>query len=90
MLELVKTALRISGDAYDAQLNMLIAAAAKDLKLATGIVEDTTDELVQQAVCTYCLMNMGIPEDYDKIKRSYDEQKAQLATATGYTNWLEA
>lgn len=90
MLELVKMALRISGDAYDAQLNMLIEAASKDLELATGIVEDTDDALIQQAVCTYCLLNMGIPDDYDRIKRSYDEQKAQLATSTGYTNWLEA
>lgn len=89
MLELVKMALRISGNAYDTQLNMLIAAAAKDLELATGVVEDTTDPLIKQAVCTYCLMNMGVPDDYDRIKRSYDEQKAQLSMATGYTDWLE-
>lgn len=89
MLELVKKALRISGNAYDAQLNMLMAAAAKDLELATGVVEDTTDPLIQQAVCTYCLLNMGVPDDYDRIKRSYDEQKAQLSMATGYTDWLE-
>lgn len=90
MLELVKMALRISGNAYDAQLNMLIDAAAKDLKIATGIVEDTTDALIQNAVCTYCLLHMGVPDDYDRIKKSYDEQKAQLATATGYTDWMEA
>ena len=88
MLDLVKMALRISGDSYDSQLNMLIEAAAKDLKLATGVLEDTNDALIQQAVCTYCLLNTGVPDDYDRIKRSYDEQKAQLSMATGYTDWL--
>lgn len=88
LLNLVKMALRITTDAYDAQINMLIAAAAKDLELATGAVEDTTDPLIQQAVCTYCLLNMGVPDDYDRIKRSYDEQKAQLTMASGYTDWL--
>jgi len=28
-----------------------------------------------------------LPEDYDKLKRSYDEQKAQLSNATNYTVW---
>jgi hypothetical protein len=32
-------------------------------------------------------MNFGEPEDYDRLKASYDEQKAQLSTATGYTHW---
>ena len=90
MLDLVKMALRITTDAYDAQLNMLIDAAAKDLKLATGIVEDTNDALIQQAVCTYCLLNFGIVDDADRLKKAYDEQKAQLSMATGYTDWLEA
>jgi len=88
LLNLVKMALRITSDAYDAQLNMLIAAAEKDLKLATGISEETDDELIQQAICTYCMLNFGIVDDAERLKKSYDEQKAQLSMATGYTDWL--
>ena len=48
---------------------------------------DQTDPLIIRAVCTYCRMNLGNPENYDRLKASYDEQKAQLGMATGYTNW---
>ena len=34
-------------------------------------------------------LNFGEPEDYDRMKKSYDEQKAQLSMATGYTDWGE-
>ena len=46
-----------------------------------------TDPLILRAVTTYVKMNFGLPEDYDKLKASYDEQKAQLGMATGYTIW---
>ena len=29
-------------------------------------------------------VNFGSPSDYDRMKASYDEQKAQLQMATGY------
>ena len=29
----------------------------------------------------------GEPDEYDRLKKSYDEQKAQLSTCTGYTDW---
>lgn len=91
MLEKVKLALRISTDAFNAELTSLIQAAMIDLGIA-GVIKDVlTDEpnaIITQAVITYCKMNFGLPEDYDRLKRSYDEQKAQLVTATGYTDWL--
>lgn len=91
MLDLVKKALRIMTDAFDDELNMLIEAACMDLGIA-GVIEDaaitnSNDALIQRAIITYCKMNFGLPEDYDRLKSSYDEQKAQLATSTGYTNW---
>lgn len=88
MLELVKMALRIKTDAYDAQLNMLIEAAAADLGIAGVINIDTAgDPVIQQAVCTYCALNFGTPNDADRLKKSYDEQKAQLSMHTGHTDW---
>lgn len=87
MLEQVKTALRITTTAYDSELMYLIEAAKLDLGIAGVVVPEELDALVQKAVITYCKMSFGIPEDYDRLKRSYDEQKAQLITATGYTEW---
>jgi len=90
MLEKVKTALRIVTDAYDNELYELIEAAKLDLGIAGVILPTSLDSIATRAIITYCKTNFGIPDDYDKLKRSYDEQKAQLSTATGYTNWGDA
>ena len=90
MLDQVKMALRIKTTAYDSELTYLIAAAKLDLGIAGVVVPDELDELVTRAIITYCKLSFGIPEDYDRLKVSYDEQKAQLSTATGYTDWGEA
>lgn len=87
MLAKVKLALRISTDVYDSELNDLIDAAKLDLGIAGVVVPQTVDALVSKAIITYCKMSFGLPEDYDRLKRSYDEQKAQLSNATGYTDW---
>lgn len=87
MLEKVKTALRIKTNAYDDELTDLIASAQLDLGVAGVIVPDDIDALVTRAVITYCKMHFGLPDDADRLKKSYDEQKAQLATCTGYTEW---
>lgn len=85
MLEAIRTALRITTNAYDDELQALIKAALCDI----GLVGVDTEKLlgsplVVQAVKTYVRMNFGSPSDYDRLKRSYDEQKAQMQTATGY------
>lgn len=87
MLEKVKLALRISTDKYDTELNDLIDSAKLDLGVAGVVVPQTVDALVTKAIITYCKMSFGLPEDYDRLKRSYDEQKAQMSNATGYTDW---
>ena len=89
-LDNVKMALRITTTAYDSELTYLIAAAQLDLGVAGVVVPAPMDALVERAIITYCKLNFGIPEDADRLKMSYDEQKAQLVTATGYTDWLEA
>lgn len=89
MLELVKLALRITGDAFDTELNMHIEAALADLGVAGVTNRETTDPLIQQAVCTYCKVHMGMPDDAEakRLQASYDEQKAQLSMHTGHTDW---
>ena len=86
----VKTALRITTNAYDDELTDLMAAAQTDLGIAGVVLPDSLDEICGRAVITYCKMHFGLPEDADRLKRSYDEQKAQLVTATGYTDWGDA
>lgn len=87
MLEKVKLALRITTDAFDSELTDLIDAAALDLGIAGVIVPDEVDALITRATITFCKMSFGLPEEYDRLKKSYDEQKAQLSNASGYTDW---
>ena len=87
MLEKVKLALRIVGTEFDSELTDLIVAAEADLAVAgvTNVVE--TDPLIRTAVITYVKARFGEPDEYDRLKASYDEQKAQLSTNTGHTDW---
>lgn len=87
MLNKVKMALRFTTTAYDDELMDLIEAAQLDLGIAGVVVPNQIDAIVSRAIITYCKMSFGLPEDYDRLKASYDEQKAQLSNATGYTNW---
>ena len=94
MFEKVKLALRITTNAFDGEIQDLINAALADLGIA-GVIESVTNEysgdaLILRAVTTYCKLHFGEPteKDFDRLKASYDEQKAQLATSTGYTDWM--
>jgi len=92
MLEKVKLALRIVTDAFDTELNELIDAAKIDLGIAGVELPETLDAICERAIITYCKVNFGEQdrtEMYDRLKASYDEQKAQLSMATGYTTWID-
>lgn len=96
MLDRVKLALLISSEDFDDELEDLIGAAVLDLNIAgvddeTVVSDNPTDKLIIRAICSYCgyhfeLMH-GTLDRSDAFKRSYDEQKAQLGMATGYTTW---
>lgn len=89
MLDKVKLALRISTSAFDDEIAGLIKAAEADLEIAGVTTIEEEDPLIVRAVTTYCKANFGESDQYDKLKASYDEQKAQLATHTGHTTWGE-
>ena len=87
MLNKVKLALRISTDAFDSELNDLISAAYDDLGIAGVVNVESETPLIIRAVITYCRANFGQPDEYDRLKASYDEQKAQLSMSSDYTKW---
>ena len=84
-----KKAARITTDYFDDEVERLLDAAMLDMGVAGVVIPSEVDNLVRQAAITYFLMNFGQPDAYDRLKRSYDEQKAQLSTKTGYTIWTE-
>lgn len=97
LLNSVKLALRITTDAFNSEITALINAALADLGIA-GVDLDAvgesylTNPLIVNAVITYAKINFGQVETdvYNRLKASYDEQKAQLSMATGYTKWTAA
>lgn len=91
VLAKVKTALRITTSEFDDELTDLIDAALLDLNIAgaDGPNVELTNALALRAVITYCKMHFGEPDEYDRLKKSYDEQKAQLSMATDFTVWSD-
>lgn len=98
MLDKVKLALLITSNDFDTELTDLIGAAFIDLNLgdvaADVTIQETTDPAIIRAVCTYCgyqfeIMHGSLSRS-EAYKKSYDEQKAQLGMATGYTDWGDA
>ena len=87
LITYAKLALRITTDAFDNQVSDLLEAALLDLGVAGVVVPATIDAIVKQAAITYVRLHFGQPDDYDRLKASYDEQKAQLSMCTGYTDW---
>lgn len=91
VLEYVKAGIPVTSDAYDNYLEMQIEAAETDLGIAGVEYVDDTDPIIIAAITTFCKLRMphstSDATSYQKLKESYDEQKAQLATATEYTVW---
>jgi len=84
ILAKVMLSLRIVNDAFDSEITDLIEAAIVDLGIAGVKNTDLSKPIILQAVTTYVKLNFGSPEEYDKLKKSYDEQKAQLGMNTEY------
>ena len=101
MLNECRQALRITTEAYDGELCSLMDAGAMDLTIAGVVLPGTvsfaatesgmqdnstlTDALCIRAILTYVRYHFGSPEDYDRVKESYDTQKVQLMHAADYT-----
>lgn len=90
ILNSVKIALRRAGTtAFDAEISELIQAAKLDLGIAGVDVDNVDDPLITMAIKTYCKLHFGETDEYENLKASYDEQKAQLQMSANYTNYSE-
>ena len=85
-LEIVKDALRIRHKALDDEIERLIGTARADI-IRVGVdasLAQSDDDLVIQAIVTYCLLNMSSdPELMDKYKRAYEIQIEGLRRMSG-------
>lgn len=87
MLDDARKAVRVTTTAYDDELQRLIDAALRLLE-KDGLDQSTLmDPAVLQAVYTYVRANFGSPADYDRLKAAWDEQRAELMTSTGFTDF---
>lgn len=82
----------LTAGAMDLETAGVIVPGAIDVSFDASTGEATdgstlTDSLVQQAVITYLRAHFGSPADYDRVNESYEQQKAQLMHASGYTRW---
>lgn len=89
ILMAVNLALRRVTKAFDSETVDIINGAINDLRIAGITNLDTGDPLIRRAVVTYVKANSDQYDTQERLqyKASYDEQKAQLQVATGYTEW---
>ena len=87
----VKVAMRRAGVnvGLDTEIEDLIETCMADLGIAgvDGANAIITDPLIRLAYITFCKLHDGKSDDKEWLKKSYDEQKAQLSMASGYTTW---
>lgn len=81
MIDKVKTALRVNGNAFDSELEGLIATATADLQTIIDTPIDTDNPLVTQAIICYCKAYWGYDDVNiaDRFAASYMSIKTQLA-----------
>ena len=90
MLELVKDALRVSGNDLDTEIQHLIDASKADLRLS-GITKNEDDPLIVRAITIYCKAHFGYeePAQAELFMKSYNALKTHLALSQEYTGVSE-
>ena len=89
MLEIIKQALRVSGNDLDEEITDLIEAAKADLILS-GVHKDNVeddDPLIKRAIALYCKAHFGYddPKIADRFQVAYNSLKHHLTLSSEYT-----
>ena len=103
LLKKTKDAMAIKTTARDGELAGLIDAGAHDLSVAgvrfngtvsfevtqSGVTDNSTltDNLVIRAIITYVRMYFGSPDDFERLRTAYRDQKAMLMNCSSYTDF---
>jgi hypothetical protein len=87
LLKSAETDLRIAGVTIEGTCDFVITIDAITEEVSVTDNSTITDDLVKTAMITYCRKEFGSPADKDKLDKSYDLQRRQLANATGYTDF---
>ena len=90
LLAKAKLTLRITTNVFDSEISDIIEAGYYDLQTRGVIIEETEgtiSPLVLRAIMTYVRLHFGDPENPERLQASYAEQRGQLMTTTGFTNW---
>lgn len=93
LLTKAKLTLRITTDAFDSEISDIIEAAYYDLETRGVIIEvteGTISPLILRAIMTYVRWHFGEPENPERLRDSYWEQRGQLMATTGFTDWGDA
>ena len=92
MLAIIKLALRISGTAFDNEIQLNIDACLEEMRGLGVIIQQETDGTpssmqVQSAVIAYCKWQFGYNDQAERWEAIYHEKLAQLKHMTGFTEW---
>ena len=92
LLNDAKLRLRLHINSFDDEIGDLIEAAASDLQnrnaiQSTQLASLPIDPLIKRAIMTYVRAFFGTPENPERLKDDYDEQKATLMMTNGFTDW---
>ncbi len=91
ILEIVKSALRISTDTFDtAEITPIIDACKTDLLLAGVVNIDDTDSLTQRAIVLYAKGHFGFSEEQERYLKVYESLKKVLVLMSDYNTETEA
>lgn len=89
MLDDVRSALRITSNAFDNELEMYISACKLDLK-GSGLKSiEETDNLTKVAIIKYVRAEMNYQGNADKWREAYKEQKIAMGLNGDYNEVVE-
>lgn len=87
LFDKVKTALRITHNALDDEIQDLICAALLDLEYSNVANIDKNDPLIIRAVTIYCKSHIGLNNtDSEKYNQAYEMLKIHLALCEDYNS----
>jgi hypothetical protein len=94
MLSEVKTALRVKSNAFNGEIENIIAAAYADLRLVgldtpVDLTEPTTSPLIRRGVILYAKANFGYSDESEKYQTAYNYLRSALSLSGEYKNAVD-